>query len=136
MKEHLYYTYIMASRSRNLYIGMTSQIEIRNKQHKDGTFEGYSKDYNCNRLVYFERHPYVNDAIAREKQLKGWTRVKKIWLIERTNPTWLDLSAEWGTYRFYRGEAEAPHQNAGPSTTPAANTAPDSAQDDNSEEQS
>ncbi len=58
MHDKMYYTYIVASRSRNLYLGMTSQIEIRMQQHKSGTFEGHSSDYNCNRLVYFERHPY------------------------------------------------------------------------------
>ena len=92
----MYYTYIVASRSHNFYIGMTSEIEIRAYQHKHGTFDGYSKKYNCNRLVWFERHPYVNDAIAREKQLKGWSRVKKIALIESKNPTWIDLSEKWG----------------------------------------
>jgi len=96
MYEHMYYTYIVASRSHNLYVGMTSEIEIRVQQHKNSSFEGYSKKYNCNRLVWFERHPYVRDAIAHEKQLKGWSRVKKIALIERENPTWVDLSEEWG----------------------------------------
>jgi len=96
MHEKMYYTYIVASRSHNFYVGMTSEIEIRVRQHKDGTFEGYSKKYNCNRLVWFERHPYVNDAIAREKQLKGWSRKKKIALIESKNPTWDDLSENWG----------------------------------------
>ncbi|HEV2646003.1 MAG TPA: GIY-YIG nuclease family protein [Acidobacteriaceae bacterium] len=96
MEERMYYTYIVASRSHNFYIGMTSEIEIRIRQHKEGRFDGYSKKYNCNRLVWFERHPYVNDAIAREKQLKGWTRAKKIALIERQNPTWIDLSESWG----------------------------------------
>lgn len=96
MREHMYYTYIVASRSHNFYVGMTSEIEIRILQHKEGHFEGYSKKYNCNRLVWFERHPYVHDAIAREKQLKGWSRAKKIWLIERENPAWVDLSEEWG----------------------------------------
>ena len=105
---------------------MTSEIEIRVDQHKSGTFEGYASDYNCNRLVYFERHPYVNDAIAREKQLKGWRREKKVWLIERDNPTWHDLSEAWGTIYF-----ATPDQNAGPSTTSGAKGAPDSAQDDN-----
>ena len=96
MREQMYYTYIVASRSRNLYAGMTSDIEGRVWQHKNGIFEGHSKKYNCNRLVWFERHPFVQDAIAREKQLKGWSRVKKIALIERENPAWLDLSEEWG----------------------------------------
>jgi putative endonuclease len=96
MHETVYYTYIMASRSHNFYVGVTSEIEIRVEQHKQGRFDGYSKRYNCNRLVWFERFTYVGDAIAREKQLKGWSRAKKIWLIERENPTWVDLSEEWG----------------------------------------
>ena len=91
----MYYAYIVASRSRNLYIGVTSEIEIRISQHRLGTFEGHTKKYRCHRLVWFERYQQVSDAIAREKQLKGWTRVKKIWLIERENPTWIDLSEEW-----------------------------------------
>lgn len=96
MQEKMYYTYIVASRSHNFYIGFTSGIEVRATQHKEGRCEGYSKQYNCNRLVWFERHPFVHDAIAREKQLKGWSRAKKIALIERDNPAWVDLSEEWG----------------------------------------
>ena len=104
MEERMYYTYIVASRSHNFYVGMTSQIEIRMRQHKEGRFEGHSKKYNCNRLVWFERHAYVQDAIAREKQLKGWSRVKKIALIERLNPTWVDLSEKWGLPMKMYGE--------------------------------
>ncbi len=65
-------------------------------QHREGRFEGHSKRYNCNRLVWFERFPFVEDAIAREKQIKGWTRAKKIALIQRENRTWIDLSEDWG----------------------------------------
>jgi putative endonuclease len=96
MREAIYYTYIMASRSHNFYVGTTSEIELRVEQHKQGRFEGYSSRYNCNRLVWFERFTYVGDAIAWEKQLKGWSREKKIWLIERENPAWMDLSEELG----------------------------------------
>jgi putative endonuclease len=106
---------------------MTSEIEIRVRQHKDGSFEGYSKKYNCNRLVWFERHPYVHDAIAREKQLKGWSRAKKIWLIERDNPSWVDLSEEWGRPMKMFMESgwsliakENAKTTAGPSTSPLA----------------
>jgi putative endonuclease len=91
----MYYTYIVASRSHNFYVGMTGNIQVRVGQHKHGVFEGYSKEYKCNRLVWFERHNDVYVAIAREKQLKRWTRVKKIWLIERENPAWVDLSECW-----------------------------------------
>ena len=64
MPERMYYTYIVASRSHTFYIGMTSDIEGRIWQHKNGIYEGFSKTYNCNRLVWFERHPFVEDAIA------------------------------------------------------------------------
>jgi putative endonuclease len=93
-----------ASRSHNFYIGVTSGIEVRVLQHKNGHFEGYSKKYNCNRLVWFERHPSILYAIAREKQLKGWAWAKKIVLIERGNPTWVDLSGEWGKPMMLYGE--------------------------------
>jgi putative endonuclease len=96
MKEHLYYTYIVASRSLNLYIGFTGDLMFRVRQHKEGAYEGYSKQYNCNRLVWFERYGDVHLAIAREKQLKGWTRAKKIALVKQDNPTWIDLSEDWG----------------------------------------
>jgi putative endonuclease len=96
MEEKIYYCYIVASRSHNFYVGMTSQIEIRMVQHREGRFDGHSKRYKCNRLVWFERFGYVQYAITREKQLKRWSRVKKIALIERENPAWVDLSEEWG----------------------------------------
>lgn len=96
MSEHRYYVYIMASRSRTLYIGFTSEIELRVFQHKVGTYEGFSKTYLCNRLAYLERFAYADNGIAREKQLKRWSRAKKLALIESQNPTWLDLSENWG----------------------------------------
>jgi putative endonuclease len=96
MKEHIYYTYIVASRSLNLYTGFTSNLMHRIKQHKEGAYEGYSKQFNCNRLVWFERYGDAHLAIARAKQIKGWTRTKKIALIQLQNPTWIDLSEDWG----------------------------------------
>lgn len=114
MNEKLYYAYIVASRSHNFYVGMTSEIELRARQHKEGQFDGYSKKYNCDRLVWFERYVYVEDAIRREKQLKGWSRAKKIWLIEVENPAWIDLSEEWGKPRKAMTEQKA--ATAGPST--------------------
>ena len=95
MEERVYYTYIVASRSHNFYVGMTGGLEVWVRQHKEGRFEGYSKKYHCNRLVWFERYDDPRNAIGREKQLKRWRREKKIALIERVNPTWQDLSAEW-----------------------------------------
>jgi putative endonuclease len=96
MSEHQYYVYIMASRSHTLYIGFTSDIGVRVRQHKAGTYEGFSKTYHCTRLVYLERFAFANNGIAREKQLKRWSRAKKLALIESQNPTWLDLSEDWG----------------------------------------
>ena len=95
MDEKIYFTYIVASRSHTLYIGVTGDLRKRVFEHKQRKHMGFSDTYNCNRLVWFERHPYVRDAIAREKQLKGWSRVKKIALIEKNNPTWNDLSEGW-----------------------------------------
>ncbi len=95
LKEHRYYVYIMASRSLTLYTGITGDIYNRVLDHKEGRVEGFTERYNINRLVYFETFQYVNNAIAREKQIKAWTRAKRIALIKSTNPTWLDLAADW-----------------------------------------
>jgi putative endonuclease len=95
MNERSYFAYIISSRTRTLYIGVTSDLLKRIFQHKQKVFEGFSATYNCNRLVWFERFADVSEAIRREKQLKGWMRLKKIALIESTNPTWEDLSEHW-----------------------------------------
>jgi putative endonuclease len=94
--NHLYYVYIVASRSRVIYIGVTSEIELRVWQHKQGTYDSFTKRYKCNRLVYFECFGFIDTAITRETQLKGWRRARKLALVEAENPTWEDLSAEWG----------------------------------------
>lgn len=96
MRDRCYYTYIVASRSRTLYVGVTGNIERRIIEHKSADFTGFTAQYLCNRLVWFERYDSPTTAIAREKQLKGWVRAKKLALIERHNPTWLDLSENWG----------------------------------------
>ncbi|MDR3772102.1 MAG: GIY-YIG nuclease family protein [Terracidiphilus sp.] len=95
MDEKVYFAYIVASRSHTLYIGVTGDLLKRVFEHKRKTHEGFSATYNCNRLVWFERFTGPRSAIAREKQLKGWTRAKKIALIEKANPTWSDLSEGW-----------------------------------------
>ena len=97
MGDDFYFTYIVASRSLTLLIGMTSDLQRRIFEHKRKQHEGFSATYNCDRLVWFERFVEVYEAISREKQLKGWTRAKKIALIKETNPTWIDLSEEWYT---------------------------------------
>ena len=96
MHERCYYTYIVASRTRVLYVGVTGNIERRMAEHKSGAFGGFTATYRCKRLVWFERYCSPTSAIAREKQLKGWIRSKKLALIERNNPTWIDLSENWG----------------------------------------
>ena len=95
MEERVYCAYIVASRSHTLYIGMTGDLLKRVFEHKQRKHPGFSAIYNCSRLVWFERFTGPESAIAREKQLKGWIRAKKIALIERANPTWNDLSEGW-----------------------------------------
>jgi putative endonuclease len=90
-----YFTYIMASRSHTLYIGVTSDLHKRVFQHKWREHEGFTERYNCDRLVWFETYQDILKAIAREKQLKGWRRDKKIALIDKTNPAWVDLGRDW-----------------------------------------
>jgi putative endonuclease len=85
------YVYILSSHSRRLYIGVTSNLESRLWDHKQGVIEGFTKTYKINQLVYYEVYPDMLSAIAREKQLKGWTRAKKIGLILKMNPGWEDL---------------------------------------------
>ncbi len=95
-REHCYFVYMMASRSRTLYCGVTSGLSTRVLQHRKGTFGGFTSQYKCGRLVWFERFVDVENAITREKEIKGWRREKKVKLIERENPTWEDLSERWG----------------------------------------
>lgn len=90
-----YYTYIMASASRVLYTGVTNDLCRRVWEHKTKQLRGFTKKYNVTRLVFFEEFERADDAIAREKEIKGWLRKKKIALIERRNGTWKDLSYKW-----------------------------------------
>jgi putative endonuclease len=105
MKEHEYFVYIMSSGSGTLYIGVTNSIYVRALQHKHGEIEGFSSKHGCNRLVYYESFEDVHKAIGREKQLKGWTRTKKIALIESKNPRWEDLAEKWGARMAFAGES-------------------------------
>ena len=90
-----YYVYIMASKSRVLYVGVTNNLQRRVEQHKQKLVEGFTHKYNVTRLLYYEMTNDVHAALAREKQIKSWRRSKKIELIESVNPTWQDLSEEW-----------------------------------------
>jgi putative endonuclease len=93
--EHHYHVYMMASRSHVLYVGVTNNVQRRTEEHREKEGPGFTGDYRCNRLVWFEHYRYIGNAISREKQIKRWGRAKKIWLIEQTNPTWADLSDAW-----------------------------------------
>ena len=92
MKDHQYFVYMLASqRNGTLYVGVTSDIRKRVSEHKDGTFEGFTKDYGVKTLVWYEPHGDMNEAIKREKRLKRWKREWKLELIEKENPNWRDL---------------------------------------------
>ena len=95
-REKRYYVYILASKSRVLYVGVTGFLMSRVMQHKTGEVDSFTQRYKVNRLVYFETFQYVNNAIARETEIKKWRREKKVALIEPSNPTWEDLAADWG----------------------------------------
>ena len=90
-----YYVYIMSNVSRTLYVGVTNDLQRRVHEHKQKLSQGFTSKYNLTLLVYFEATSDVEAAIAREKQIKGWLRAKKVSLIESVNPKWLDMSAEW-----------------------------------------
>ena len=103
-----YYVYVMTNRSDTLYTGVTNNLERRVHEHKCGLVEGFTKRYHLTTLVYYEATDDVRSAIARDKQIKGWLRSKKIALIESTNPQWRDLSEGWDappqTLRFAQGD--------------------------------
>ena len=85
----------MTNKSGTLYTGITNNLERRIFEHKQHLVEGFTKKYNITKLVYYEKTNDVREAIAREKQIKGWLRQKKVDLIESLNPEWKDLSADW-----------------------------------------
>ena len=90
-----YYVYILANHSRRLYIGVTSDLLGRVHKHKEGAVPGFTKSCRITNLVYFETTANITSAIAREKQLKRWTRARKYRLIEKHNAGWRDLSVDW-----------------------------------------
>jgi len=90
-----YYVYIMNSPTGTLYTGMTNDLKRRVYQHKNKLIEGFTSKYNVIRLAYFEETNDVKAAIAREKEIKGWRRSKKLDLIKSLNPKWKDLAEGW-----------------------------------------
>ena len=95
MSSRAYSVYIMASRTCTLYVGVTSDLERRVFEHKENLVQGFTRKYGITRLVHFESYGEVLDAIAREKQIKGWRRARKVDLIESANARWRDLSEGW-----------------------------------------
>ncbi len=95
-KTHIYYVYLLTNKGNAvIYTGITNDIQSRTWAHKKGINDGFTKKYNCNKLVYYEEYQWVQDAIAREKQLKAGPRKTKVNLINLENPDWNDLSADW-----------------------------------------
>lgn len=95
MSYENYCVYILTNPSLTvLYIGVTNNLPRRIFEHQEKVIDGFTKKYNCNKLVYNEQSGDVNSAIAREKELKGWKRIKKEFLISVNNPDWKDLSDE------------------------------------------
>jgi len=90
-----YYVYIMASGRRTLYVGVTGDLRRRVHEHRQKLVSGFTKRYNVTRLVYFEQFTEITEAIAREKQIKGWSRAGKIIQIQSHNPKWEDLARNW-----------------------------------------
>ena len=103
-----YFVYIMSNVAKMLYVGVTNDLEFRVFQHKAKQIEGYTKAYNLFKLVYFEVFGDIRAAIAREKQVKGWIRAKKVALIASTNPTWSDLADRWSQKPSVKGFPPTP----------------------------
>ena len=93
--DRTYCVYMLASRSRNLYTGVTNNLQRRLAEHREGLVPGFTSRYRIFRLVHFEVFSDIRYAIAQEKEIKAWRRERKVWLIERQNSTWEDLAAAW-----------------------------------------
>ena len=90
-----YYVYILTNRTRRLYVGVTNDLLRRMYEHKQKLVSGFTNTYNLTWLAYYETTNDIHSAISREKQVKAWSRAKKMALVETVNPDWQDLSAEW-----------------------------------------
>jgi putative endonuclease len=91
-----FWVYVMSSKSGTLYTGITNSFDRRVFEHKHHLTPGFTAKYDCTRLLYLEEYSDVRSAIAREKQIKAWTRAKKLERIESLNPHWNDLAEHWG----------------------------------------
>jgi putative endonuclease len=92
--NHAAFTYIVSNKSHRLYVGATTDLIRRVREHKEKRYPGaFTARYNFDRLVWYEAWPTYDDALVREQVIKGWTRAKKVALIQANNPNWPDLSA-------------------------------------------
>jgi putative endonuclease len=88
----IFYVYVLTNLTRKvMYVGVTNNLENRVAEHRSGKGSAFTRRYQVHTLVHAEEYPYVEDAISREKEIKGWRRSKKDALVETTNPTWADL---------------------------------------------
>ena len=101
MRVHLYYVYILTNAHHNmLYTGVTNDLERRSYEHKQKKIKGFTQKYNVDKLIYFEKFEFIDQAISREKQIKGYSRTKKIALSDQFNAEWKEL--------YYDGKIEVP----------------------------
>jgi putative endonuclease len=91
-----YYVYILSNGHGTLYVGVTNNLRRRVLEHRRGLVAGFTRRYNLHRLVYFESTPDPLAAIAREKEIKGWSRARKVALVQVLNPGWRDLAEDLG----------------------------------------
>lgn len=105
--KRLFFVYILSSLSGTLYVGVTDDLPLRLSQHKNGTFDGFTKKYQVNRLMYYETFPDASAAGAREKQIKKYSRQKKIALFAKSNPHWRDLGKDLYSLRRKPEPAQA-----------------------------
>jgi len=121
MRDRRYYSvYVMGSLSGTLHVGFSGNLHKRVFEHKFHLREGFTDKYRVERLLYWASYDDVHKAIAREKQLKGWSRKKKIALIESRNPHWVDLAREWYPWMERRGGRDASTSEARPADGPPA----------------
>jgi len=100
-REHKYYTYILThERNHIFYVGVTNNIKRRISEHRKGTYGTHVGRYNIKKLVYFEEHQWIQEAIKREKIIKKWKRQWKINIITEQNPDWVDLSLDWDLSKY------------------------------------
>jgi putative endonuclease len=105
--DRRFFVYIVASRSRTIYVGVSRSLKKRIPEHREGRVPGFTTRYRIHRLVYFETYREAHAAINREKQIKSWRREKKVALIEARNPTWSDLAGAW--FEAYPSKKQIPH---------------------------